>query len=468
MRQLFALVSRQTWIRRPPLGWLLGMFTTCVVSAEEDFSRVSARTGPDWLASAVVYEVFPRAFSRDGNLKAITQRLAELKHLGVEVIWLMPIHPTGEKHKPGPDGSPYAVRDFYKVDPRLGSKGDLVEMVEKAHGLGMKVILDLVPNHTAWDAEWMKDPDYYRKNSLGEVMHPQPAWKDVAALDYTQAKTRQAMIEVMRYWLKEAKVDGFRCDAACFVPVDFWEEARAALDQTHPGILLLAEAEDPPFLAKAFDLDYDWPLYHSLNRVMLEGKPATDLQKTWEASRARFPKGSRHLRFSDNHDQVRAITRFGVDGAIAAQVLMFTMDGVPLIYNGMEVGDAVESTAPALFQTRKIEWEPVGRPPIRDLYRALIAFRKENKAMTSGELDWLENSRKDEVVTFLRKKDGDEILVAINLSNRPLEVSVQTASPADFKNVEFPGHLQKGAGTPERLKLPGFGWSVMNRKEGKI
>jgi glycosidase len=467
MREIFALISRQTWIRRPPLGWLVGIFTSCVVLAEDDFSKVAARPGPDWLASAVVYEVFPRAFSQEGNLKAVAQRLAELKHLGVDVIWLMPIHPTGEKHKPGPDGSPYAVRDYYQVDPRLGSKRDLVDLVEKAHGLGLKVILDLVPNHTAWDAEWMKDPDLYRKDSKGAVMHPQPAWKDVAALDYTQPKTRQGMIEVMRYWLKEAKVDGFRCDAACFVPVDFWEEARAVLDQTHPGVLLLAEAEDPPFLAKAFDLDYDWPLYHSLNRVMLEGKSATDLQKTWEASRARFPQGSRHLRFSDNHDQVRAVARYGIDGAIAAQVLMFTLDGVPLVYNGMEEGDATESMAPALFETRKIEWESVGRPPIRDLYRALIAFRKENKAMTSGELVWLENFRKDEVVTFLRKKDGKEVLVAINLSNRPLEVSLPITKPDEFRPVEFPGHLKKGAGTPTRLQLPGFGWSVMERKEPK-
>jgi glycosidase len=298
-------------------------------------------------------------------------------------------------------------------------------------------------------------------------MHPQPAWKDVAALDYTQPKTRQAMIEVMRYWLKEAKVDGFRCDAACFVPVDFWEEARSALDQTHPGFLLLAEAEDPPYLAKAFDLDYDWPLYHSLNRVMLEGKPATDLRKTWEASRARFPQGSRHLRFSDNHDQVRAIVRYGIDGAIAAQVLMFTLDGVPLIYNGMEVGDATESTAPALFETRKIEWGPVGRPPIRELYRSLIEFRKENLAMSSGELVWLENSHSGEVVSFLRKKDGVEILVVINLSSRPLEVLVRTAEPTAFETVKFPGQLQKSLGIPAKLQMPGYGWSILRNKASK-
>ena len=457
----------QVWLRRPPLGWLVGIFTTWTVCAEENFSKIPARQGPDWLASSVIYEVFPRAFSKDGNLASVTQRLAEIKNLGVDVVWLMPIHPTGEKYKPGPDGSPYAVRDFYQVDPRLGSKKDLIQLVETAHGLGLKVILDLVPNHTAWDAEWMKDSDLYRKNSQGEVMHPQPAWKDVAALDYMQPKTRKAMIDVMLYWLKEAKVDGFRCDAACFVPVDFWEEARVALDQTCPGVLLLAEAEEPPYLAKAFDLDYDWPLYHSLNRVMLEGKPATDLRKTWEASRARFPQGSRHLRFSDNHDQVRAVVRYGMEGAIAAQVLMFALDGVPLIYNGMEVGDATESTAPALFETRKIEWEPVGRPPIRDLYRSLIAFRKANKAMTSGKLLWLENSRNREVVSFLRKAEGQEILVVINFSNRPLEVAVRTEEPAAFEALEFPGHLKKAAGTPARMQLPGFGWGLLKRKEVK-
>ena len=467
MERFTAYRRWQVWLRRPPLGWLVGIFTTWTVSAEENFSRIPARPGPDWLGSAVVYEVFPRAFSKEGSLDGVTKRLGELRDLGVDVIWLMPIHPTGEKHKPGPDGSPYAVRDFYQVDPRLGSKKDLIRLVETAHGLGLKVILDLVPNHTAWDAEWMKDSDLYRKNNQGEVMHPQPAWKDVAALDYTQPKTRKAMIDVMLYWLKEAKLDGFRCDAACFVPVDFWEQAREALDQTHPGVLLLAEAEDPPYLAKAFDLDYDWPLYHSLNRVILEGKPATDLRKTWESSRARFPQGSRHLRFSDNHDQVRAVTRCGMDGAIAAQVLMFALDGVPLVYNGMEVGDATESTAPALFETRKIEWEPVGRPPVRDLYRSLISFRKENKAMTSGDLIWLQNSRNREVVSFLRKAEGQEVLVVINFSNRPLEVAVRVGEPDTFEAVEFPGQLRKCLGTPAKLQMPGFGWSIFRNKVSK-
>jgi glycosidase len=200
---------------------------------------------------------------------------------------------------------------------------------------------------------------------------------------------------------------------------------------------------------------------------MLEGKSATDLRKTWEASRARFPQGSRHLRFSDNHDQVRAVVRYGMDGAIAAQVLMFALDGVPLIYNGMEVGDATESTAPALFETRKIEWEAVGRPPVRDLYRSLIAFRKENKAMSSGDVVWLENSRPQEVVSFLRKAEGQEMLVVINLSSRPLEVVVRTAEPTAFETVEFPGQLRKCLGTPAKLQMPGFGWSIFRSKASK-
>ena len=396
----------------------------------------------------------------------MTRRLGELRELGVNVIWLMPIHPTGEKLKPGPDGSPYAVRDYYQVDSRLGSKKDLVELVHTAHELGLKVILDLVPNHTAWDAVWMKDPDLYRKDSEGKVMHPQPAWKDVAALDYTQPKTRQAMIEVMQYWLREAKVDGFRCDAACFVPVEFWEEAREALDRTHPGALLLAEAEEPHFLVRAFDLDYDWPLYFSLNRVMLEGKPATDLRETWEKSRAKFPAGARHLRFSDNHDQVRAVVRYGLGGAMAAQVLIFTLDGVPLVYNGMEVGDATESTAPALFQNRKIEWDPVGRPGLRDLYRELIAFRKKSPALTSGELIWVDNTADASVLSFLRKGAGEELLVVINLSSRPLGVAPRGVDLKGYEKVQF----AKNAGQAEKrqglVELPGFGWGIF-RKAGK-
>lgn len=463
MRRLFHFPCRPLWIRRAALWVGIGISASGGTRAEGDFSRVAARRGPDWLASAVVYEVFPRVFSAEGNLKGVTGRLAELKDLGVDVVWLMPIHPTGEKHKPGPDGSPYAVRDYYAVDPRLGTREDLVTLVKKAHQLGLKVILDLVPNHTAWDAQWMKDPGYYRKDSRGEIMHPQPAWKDVAALDYAQPKTRKAMIEVMRYWLKEAEVDGFRCDAACFVPIDFWEEARADLDATRPGVLLLAEAEEPAFLAKAFDLDYDWPLYFSLNRVMLEGKPATDLRATWESGRAKFPQGSRHLRFSDNHDQVRAVVRYGIDGAIATQVLVFTLDGVPLVYNGMEVGDAAESTAPALFETRKIEWQPVGRPPIRDLYRALISLRKNHPAFTEGQLVWMDNSRGSEVVSFVRRDEQEEFLVVINFSNRPVEVQVQGLTGKEYREIEFGEDFKNASGHPHRIQLPGFGWGIYKK-----
>ena len=448
------------------LGRWFCLLSCWITGVSAETAVPPARKGPDWLASAVVYEVFPRAFSKEGDLAGVTRRLGELRELGVNVIWLMPIHPTGEKLKPGPDGSPYAVRDYYQVDSRLGSKKDLVELVHTAHELGLKVILDLVPNHTAWDAVWMKDPDLYRKDSEGKVMHPQPAWKDVAALDYTQPKTRQAMIEVMQYWLREAKVDGFRCDAACFVPVEFWEEAREALDRTHPGALLLAEAEEPHFLVRAFDLDYDWPLYFSLNRVMLEGKPATDLRETWEKSRAKFPAGARHLRFSDNHDQVRAVVRYGLGGAMAAQVLIFTLDGVPLVYNGMEVGDATESTAPALFQNRKIEWDPVGRPGLRDLYRELIAFRKKSPALTSGELIWVDNTADASVLSFLRKGAGEELLVVINLSSRPLRFAPRGVDLKNYEQVQFPKNAGQAEKKQDRMELPGFGWGIF-RKTGK-
>jgi len=138
-----------------------------------------------------------------------------------------------------------------------------------------------------------------------------------------------------------------------------------------------------------------------------------------------------------------------------------------LIYNGMEVGDATESTAPALFETRKIEWEPVGRPPVRDLYRSLIAFRKQNQAMASGDLVWLENSRPQEVVSFLRKAEGQEILVAINLSSRPVEVAVRAGEPAVWEKLEFPGDFKKGTGIPARMQLPGFGWGVLKKKGPK-
>lgn len=375
---------------------------------------------PDWLPKAVVYEVFPRDFSASGDLNGVTAGLDRLHQLGVDVVWLMPIHPIGQlKHK-GTLGSPYSVRDYYAINPDYGTKDDLKRLVTEAHRRGMKVIIDIVANHTSWDSVMMKAPEFYKHNAAGQIIPPVPDWEDVAALDYANPRLRAYMIDMLRYWIRDFGLDGFRCDAAGMVPVSFWDTARAELEKVKPGILMLAEAYDPPLMAKAFDLDYAWPLHSTLTAVCSKGAPAHELRAAWEQERAQFPKGTLHMRISDDHDEERAIVRFGKGGALAASALMFTLDGVPLLYEGMEVGDTAESGAPALFEKLPVFWQIAERrPEFPRFYASMIALRRAHPALEQGATTWIRNSDDARVVTYLRKGNGEEFLVAINFSNEP-------------------------------------------------
>ncbi len=412
----------------------------CPLAARaQNLSQIQARTAPAWLRDGVLYEVFPRDFSPAGNLDGVTAHLDELQDLGVTVLWTMPIHPIGEKCRKGELGSPYSIKDYYAVDPHYGTVDDFKRLVAQAHRRNMKVIMDLVANHTAWDSVMMEHPEFYKQNAQGKILPPVPEWTDVAGLNYANPKLREYMITMMLYWVRTCDVDGFRCDVASMVPTDFWEAARAQLERVKPDIALLAEASQPDLLVKAFDMDYAWPLMATLNDVLIKGAPASNLRASWEQSQRQFPRDALHMRVTDDHDEPRAISRFGLRGALAASALMFTLDGVPLLYNGMEVGDATESGDPALFDKLPIFWSPKERPPLRRIYRDLIRLRKENAPLRSGRVLWLHNSNEGSLVSFKRAGEGTEFVVVINFSNRPLNGQVDVSNGPDFKPVGIAG-----------------------------
>ena len=433
-----------------------------------DLSTATARPAPAWLSGAVIYEVYPRAFSAEGNFNGITARLGELHDLGVDVLWLMPIHPIGALERKGSYGSPYAVRDYLAINPDYGSPEDLQRLVTAAHGQKMRVILDVVLNHSAWDNRLMTEhPEFYKHDEHGKIIPPVKEWTDVAGFDYTNPQLRAYMIGVLQHWVTTFGVDGFRCDVAGMVPVGFWNEARVALEKIKPDVLMLAEASQPDLLLHAFDLDYSWPLHGKLNEVLLRGAPASDLQRSWEDSRQTFPQGARHMRISDNHDEARAVARFGVRGALAASVLMFTLDGVPLLYNGMEVGDATESGDPALFERLPVFWHPKERPPLRDIYRELIQMRKSHSAFGRDGVEWLRNTQPADLLSFRRSDADDEFVVVINLSNRPVSAAVEAGSAVGFKPLVFPGMGEPTSTDLAALKLTGFEWRIFHRPVAK-
>jgi cyclomaltodextrinase / maltogenic alpha-amylase / neopullulanase len=418
-----------------------------------DFSKETARTSPDWVKDAVIYEIFPRQYSQAD--------LDRLKNLGVTVLWLMPIHPIGQAKKKGTIGSPYAVRDFYAINPDYGTSADLRRLITEAHKRQMKVIIDIVANHTSWDSVMMKTKGFHTTNARGEIIAPVPDWADVADLNYDNPELRKYMIEVLKFWVREYDLDGFRCDVAGFVPTDFWETARAEVDKIKADTIWLAEWHEPDLLVKAFNLDYSWSMHSALDQVLHGKKAAGHIRETWEAERARFPRNSLHLRFSDNHDERRAIARFGENGALAAQALVFTMDGVPLIYNGMEAGDTTESGAPALFEKLPVFWQfQERRPEFPRFYKGMIDLRKSSLALRRGDLAWLKNSDESRVLTFTRRAGNEEILVAINMTSAPFFGSVEAAG--NFEEIT-PNVERKAAGLPS-LSLDSFGFRIFRRK----
>jgi glycosidase len=416
-----------------------------------DYSKLAARSGPAWVHQGIIYEIFPRQFSAKGDFNGITAQLDRLQQLGVNILWLMPIHPVGKLNSKGTLGSPYAVRDYYGINPEYGTAADLHRLIGEAHRRKLKVIMDIVADHTAWDSVLMKTPDFYRHDAAGHIVPPRPDWADVAGLNYDNPQLRRYMIDMLKHWVREFDLDGFRCDAAGMVPTDFWEQARNELDALNPGLFMLAEWDDPGLMARAFDVDYSWSGYAALADAIAGHAPASVVREQWQRDRARYERGALRMRFSDNHDETRAITRFGEPAALAASALIFTLDGVPLVYNGMEVGDAAESGAPALFEKLPINWNSADRhPQSSQTYKQLIGLRHAHSSLTDGELVWLHNGDEARVLSFMRRDATETLLVTVNLSSQPF-VGVVEAGDASYADIT---PAEEASGSAHMVALP--------------
>ena len=428
-----------------------------------------ARQSPEWLRDAVIYEIFPRAFSREGNFQGIIPQLDRLKAQGVTVIWLMPIHPVGRLKAKGSLGSPYAVRDYDAVNPEYGTGDDLKKLVAAAHQRDMKVFIDVVINHTSWDSVLLGEhPDWYTHDAGGQIIPPNPDWVDVADLDWSKPGLRQYMTGMLVRWLRDYGLDGFRCDYASGVPTDFWNSVRPELDRVRPGLAFLAEADDPALLRSAFDIDYAWDFYHVMSDALAGRQPASEVRAVWERAAAKYPQGALRLRFSDNHDQLRTTGQAGLPAAMAASAVMFTLDGVPLLYNGMEIGDTVESLAPALFERAPIQWEVAERrPQVSAWYRQLAALRREHAALTRGDVRWLANSEPARVLSYQRSVGGtgggESLAVVVNLSSQPFTGTVDAAA-GTWRDIT-PGGAAAVASLP-KVSLAPWEFRVF-RREGK-
>lgn len=381
------------------------------------------RSGPpaawadEWFMEGPIYEVFVRNFTPEGTLAAMIPRLSELSRLGIKTIWLMPIHPVGEVSRKGELGSPYSVRDFYAVNPRFGTKDDLRALVDAAHELDMRVILDMVANHTAWDHPWVTEhPDWYTTNAAGEIIPPNEDWTDVADLNFDNQEMRREMRAVLRYWVQEFDIDGYRADVAWGVPTDFWAEAIAELESIK-DVFMLAEAEDQALLEAGFDAIYGWESHHETKRVFRGGDVNAYLRYVAQEA-ADFPEEVL-MQFTTNHDETSwddtPIAIFGgPQAARAAAVVAYSQPGVPLIYNGQEVGSRARQN---LFVRDPIDWS--GGEEFRSFYDSFFEIWRSSEALRYGGLATIEQASNLKVYAISRLTDSEEVVVLVNLRDRP-------------------------------------------------
>jgi glycosidase len=414
-----------------------------------------------WVVRSALYEVFVRDFSPAGTFRGVIEGLDRIQSSGADVLWLMPIHPIGERNRKGTLGSPYAVRDYRATNPAYGTAADFRALVEAVHARGMKLILDWVPNHTAPDHPWVRHhPDWYFRNERGEPSVPRDEkgkltdWTDVVQLDYGNPAVRREMIATMRYWLEEFGIDGFRVDVAGFIPAEFWREAAPALrSAVHRPILLLAEWGDLEMHRVGFDLTYGWDGYKRLKAVWT-GEPAASFIEAEIADMRAMPAGGMRMRFTTNHDETAwdapPLTLFGGSpGARAAFVAIALLPGRPLLYNGQEVENPHKV---ALFEREPIDWNQPGGAKARTFYQTVVKLARTEPGLVAREIEPVRTSASDDVIAYRRR----DLVILVNARPRAVRAAVQETTVAGSRDL-LSGRLQQG----DVVELPAFGAVVL-------
>ena len=425
-------------------------------SASQDLKHV------DWSKNATIYEANIRQMTPEGTFKALEGQLDKIKDLGVKIIWLMPVQPIGELNRKGGMGSYYSVKDYTTVNPEFGTMDDFKALVNKAHEMDMKILIDWVANHTSWDNVWTVDhPDWFTKDTVGNYVPPVPDWSDVIDLNYDNMQMRAAMIDAMRYWVSETNIDGFRCDVAGMVPTDFWNEARKELDAIKP-MFILAEAEQTDLHQQAFDMTYGWELMHIMNHIASGDSTLGSLDRYMQREQKRFNKNDYRMYFLTNHDENSwngtIAERYGAAEKPFA-VLAFTINGMPLIYSDQEYGndkrlEFFEKDAPHL-----------ANPGLFDFYKTLMWLNRNNQALwngtSGGEYERIKTTD-DEHVFAIKRQNGDAMVVSmVNLSDQPVSFNISINETEVLSNVFTAEEVT--ISNQAEITLPAYGYLVLER-----
>jgi alpha-amylase len=408
------------------------------------------------LDDMVMYEVNFMAYGPSCTINDVLGRIDSIKSLGVNVIWLMPLHPEGQINGVG---SPYSVQDYTAVNPELGTLNDLKEFVTQAHAHEMAVILDWVANHTAWDNWWIDNTDWYTQDGSGNIISPPgTGWNDVADLNFSNASMRLEMIKSMKYWITTCNIDGFRCDAADMVPFDFWKQAIDSLKNL-PGrtLILLAEGSRTDHFTAGFQMTYAWDFQSKLKSIYYDGPAASGIYQTHRNEYNALPAETHKLRYITNHDiyawEDSPVTQFiNERGSLSAFVATAFMGGVPLICSGQEVAEAGNIS---FFNPYQVNWTQ--NTDIYSNYKKVMQIRETLSAVHTGNLLTYDN---DDVLVFKRTDADSEVLIMVNVRNSTITLNL----PEEISNTSWLNqwdHTNLDLGS--EIELPPFEFILAKR-----
>jgi len=380
-------------------------------------------TPVSWCLDSNLYEVNTRQYTPEGTFKAFSNHLSRLRNMGVETLWFMPITPIGLPKRLGTLGSYYACSDYVSINPEYGRLQDFKDLVKKAHDLGMKVIIDWVANHTGYGHTWTKtNPEFYRRDAHGHFTE-RNGWKDVIDLNYDEPAMRKAMVDAMQFWVEVADIDGFRCDMAHLVPLDFWVNARTALDKLKP-LFWLAECDDAAY-HQAFDISYAWEWMHASEKFVKDKLSWLVLEKILRKYELDFPASAMKLFFTTNHDENSwngtEYEKYGYN-ALPLAVFTCTWPGLPLLYSGQELPLQKRLK---FFDKDLIDWE--GGYRLEGFYKKLLELRKRNPSLKNGakhNLTLLATTGERQCC-FIRSHGKKMVAVFINFHDEPVDIRIQ-------------------------------------------
>ncbi len=417
------------------LGLILALLVSCQPSQKKDNNnkkkdkKTMSIQHTDWSKNANIYEVNIRQYTEEGTFNAFRKHLPRLKKMGVDILWIMPIHPVSELNRKGSLGSSYAAADYKAVNPEFGNMDDFKTLVNEAHQMGMKVLLDWVANHSGWDNVWtVEHDDFYEKDENGKFSSPYD-WTDVISFDYNNPQMRDSMISALKFWITETDIDGYRCDMAGMVPTDFWDDARTEMDKIKAVFMLAEDEDNADLLRHAFDMNYTWRLMHLTNDIAKGKKIANDIWDYLKWNNEQFPPDAYRIAFTTNHDENSwngtTKERLG-DAAESFAVLSYTIKGMPLIYSGQEAG---LDKRLAFFEKDTIDWSNLVNA---DFYTTLNKLKKNNKALwngtSGGEMMRIGGGKNPYVFAFYRVKQGNIVVSIFNLSDSKQTITFDQSS----------------------------------------